>query len=48
MTTTTNAENLQQYKSRFYLIVEEILAFASSSNLVREVENLSSTFKQIV
>ena len=37
MTTTTNAE----------VIVEQILVFASSTNLVREVKNLSPTFKRI-
>ena len=37
---TTNAENLRQYEIRFSLIVEQILAFASSTNLVREVKNL--------
>ena len=47
MTTTTNAENLGQYKSRFSLIVEQILVFASSTNLVRKVKNLSSNFKRI-
>ena len=35
MTTTTNAENLRQYKSRFSLIVEQILTFPSSTYLVR-------------
>ena len=33
MTTTTNAENLRQYKSKFSLIVEQILVFALSTNL---------------
>ena len=33
MTTITNAEQLRQYKSRFPVIVEQILAFASSTNL---------------
>ena len=48
MTTAKNAENLRQYKSRFSLIVEQILAFASrSSNLIREVESLSPNFKRI-
>ena len=41
MKTTTNTENLQQYKSRFSLIAEQILTFASGTNLVREVSNLS-------
>ena len=41
MTTITNAENLQYDKRKFSLIVEKILAFASSTNSVREVKNLS-------
>ena len=41
MTAITNAENLQYYKRRFSLIIEKILAFASSTNSVREVKNLS-------
>lgn len=44
MTTITNAKNLGQYKSRFSLIVQQILAFASSTNLVREVKNASPNF----
>ena len=47
MTTRTNAENMQQYKSRFSLIVEQILAFALSTNLVWEAKNFSPNFKQI-
>ena len=47
MTTTTNAENRRQYKTRFSLIVEHILAFPSSTNLVRKVKNLSPNFKRI-
>ena len=35
-----------EYKSRFYLIVQKILAFASSTNLVRNVRNVSPDFKQ--
>ena len=31
MTATTNAENLGQYNSIFFLIVEKILAFASKA-----------------
>ena len=34
MTKIVNAENLRQYKRRFSLIVEQIMAFASSINLV--------------
>ena len=47
MTTTTNAENLRQYKNRFSLIVEQMLDFISSTSLVREVKNLSTNFKRI-
>ena len=43
----TNAEKLRQYKSKFSLVVWQILAFAWSPNIVREVKNLSSNFKQI-
>ena len=47
MTTKTNAENLRQYKSRFPLIVDQMLAFTTSTNLVREVKNMYLHFKQI-
>ena len=47
MTTKVNAKNLRQYKSRFSLIVEQILAFPSSTNLVRKVNDLSLNFKRI-
>ena len=47
MTTVANAENLRQYKSRFPFIVEQILSFSSSTNLVREVKNLALNFKRI-
>ena len=47
MITTTNAENSRQYKGRFSLTVEQILAVTTSINLVREVGNLSLNFKQI-
>ena len=47
MTATKNAENLQQYKSRFSLIAEQVLALASHPNMLREVKNLSPNFKQI-
>ena len=46
MTTIANAKNLRQYKSRFSLIVEQILAFASSTNFVKELKNMSFSFKQ--
>ena len=42
----TNAEKLQ-YKIKFSLIAEQILAFASCPNIVREVYNLSPNFKHI-
>ena len=35
------------YKSRFSLILELILAFGSSTDLIREVKNLSPIFKRI-
>ena len=34
---STNAENLRQYKIRFTLILEQILAFVSRPNMIREV-----------
>ena len=43
----SKCQNLRQYKGRFSLIVEQILAFGSSINLVGEVNNLSRDFKQI-
>ena len=48
MTTITNVETLRQYKSRFFLTVELVLALAfnSSSNMVREVKNLSLNFNE--
>ena len=48
MTATTNAKNLRQYKIKFSVILEQILAFALSLNIVREVKNLSENFKKIV
>ena len=45
MIVKTNTENLRQYKIRFSLIVEHLLAFTSSSNMVREAKNLSPNFK---
>ena len=45
MTTTTNAENLRQYKIRFFLIAEQILVFASHLNIVREVNIFVSKFQ---
>ena len=46
MTTTTNTENFCQNKSRFSLIVEQILAFALITKLDGKVKNLSPNFKQ--
>ena len=45
MTTTTNAENLRQYKIRFFLIAEQILVFASHPDIVREVNIFVSKFQ---
>ena len=33
------------YDCRFYLIVEQILAFTSGPNMVREVKNLAFTIQ---
>ena len=46
MITGTNAENLRQYESDFF-VVEQILAFAMSTKVGREVKNVSPNFKQI-
>ena len=37
----------KKYKSRFSLIVEQIMVFVSSANLLREVWNVSPNFKWI-
>ena len=47
MTTPANVENLRQYRSRFSLVAKQILAFASSTNLGRELKDLSPNFKRI-
>ena len=47
MTAITNAENLWHSKSRFTLILEQILAFTSNTILVKEMENMSPNFKLI-
>ena len=47
MATTANAKNLRQFKNRFSLNIGQILAFASSTNLVRAVKNLPTYFKRI-
>ena len=46
MTATTCAEKLRQNEIRFFLIVEQILALASSLNIISELKNLSPNFKQ--
>ena len=47
MTTTANIKNLQHCKSIFSLIVRQMLAFTLSTDLVREVNNLSPNFIMI-
>ena len=47
MTATANIQNLQQYKSKFRLIVDQILTFPSSTNLVKKAQNLPPNFKRI-
>ena len=47
MTVIANTEILRQYKSRFFLIVEQVLVFDSSHNMVKEVKNVFPNFKQI-
>ena len=42
MSATTNTENFRQYKIRFSLIAEQILAFASHLNMVRELKKIVS------
>ena len=46
MTATTCADNLPQNEIRFFLLVEQILAVASSLNMISELKNLSPNFKQ--
>ena len=43
----TNDENLRQYKSTFSLTLEQTVDFALSTNLVRNVKNMSPNSKQI-
>ena len=38
MRAIANSENLRQYKGGFYLILEQILAFAWNPNIVRELK----------
>ena len=40
-------DKFRQYKSRFSLILEQMLAFALTTNLVREVMSLPLNFKQV-
>ena len=47
MTTTANAKNLRQYKIKFSVIKEQILAFTSNPNIVKELINMSPSFKRI-
>ena len=47
MTATINAEHTRQYKIRFSFIEEQMLAFASSLNIVRAVKHVSPNSKQI-
>ena len=47
ITATTNAENVRQYKIGFSLVVEQILAFTSSNNVVRGVKGLVPNFKKL-
>ena len=42
-----HAENLRQNKSRFSLNVEQILAFASSTDMVKEIKKWSPNFNRI-
>ena len=44
MTATTNTENLRQNKNSFFFVVELILPFDLSPNMVREVKNSSTNF----
>ena len=46
MRAITNTE-LLQYKRKISLIARQILACTSSTNLLREVKNLSPNFKQL-
>ena len=42
-----NVKSLRQNKGRFSVNADQILVFASSTNLVREVKNFPLNFKQI-
>ena len=47
MTAITITKNISHYKSRFSLIVEQILAFASSIDLATEIKNKFPNFEQV-
>ena len=47
MATAAKSKDLRQYKSRFFFIVDQVLALSSSINFVRKVGNLAPNFKQI-
>ena len=47
MIVTRNAEKSRSSKIKIFLTVEQIVAFASRPNMVREVKNLSLNFKEI-
>ena len=46
-TATTTAENLWHFRNRFSLILEQILAFASSPDMGRQIKYLPPNFKQV-
>ena len=48
MTAVTNNGKLRQNKNKTILTAKQILAFASSPNIVRKVKHLPLNFKQIV
>ena len=47
MVFSTNGENVRQYKIRSFLIVEQILAFATNNNFVKEFKNFSPNFERL-
>ena len=47
MTAITITKNISHYNSRFSLVVEQILAFASRINLGTEIKNKFPNFKQV-
>lgn len=46
MATITNAENLKQYDSTIFRIVEQMFAFTLGTNFIRKVKNVSPNFNQ--